>query len=167
MKKQQQDAVTLVRWAGKPSNEPLIKFATFSVIGTVLCLALMIFIPWFRNLGISALFVGAFATILTVPVLTTQRSRMRGVTERINEALAELTAGSGEKLAVKDVRFLMASGKRRPLSIDGAPGLCLQVKRIPSVVVDSPDNWRAVVCTMPLRIGTASFDRLLAAALKD
>ena len=42
------DIVALVRWSKKPGENPVFKFIMTSILGLILCLFLMIFLPFLR-----------------------------------------------------------------------------------------------------------------------
>jgi hypothetical protein len=161
----QRDTVEIVRWAKKPGDNPIIRFVTFSVLGVILWLILMIFMPGLRSFGPATIFTAFFATILTIPTVTAQRSRLRGLAKRVNDTITEITGSSTDKISTKQLRKLIKSGEPLPLPINGVPGLQLQVKRVARVKDDAPEKLLAVITVAPISSGTASFDRLLEAAL--
>lgn len=161
------ETVTLVRWSRKPGDNPIIRLVTFSVLGLILCLILMIFMPGMRSFGTSALFTAAFATILTIPTITARIALTRGVAKRINDTLAEMTGRSSDSISTSQLRRLIKSGEQFPLQVIGMPGLCLQVKRVPTLKKDATEKLLAVLTVAPPRIGIASFDRLLTSALNS
>ncbi|BCW47435.1 hypothetical protein [Arthrobacter sp. StoSoilB5] len=159
------DTVEVVRWARKPGDNPIVRFATFSILGVILWLILMIFMPGLRSFGLATIFTAVFATILTVPTVTAQRSQLRGLAKRINDTITEMTDASTDKISPKQLRKLIKSGEPLPLLVNGVPGLQLHVKRVASVKDDAPEKLLAVITVAPVSSGTASFDRLLEAAL--
>jgi hypothetical protein len=142
----------------------VIKFVLFSVFGLILCLILMMFIPSLRNFGAVALFTVFFATLLTVPTIKGRRAFMSGLTKRVNDTIAEVTTTSGDQLSVKEFQRMVKSGERRPLLVNGVPGLNLHVERVGPLDNNAPEKWLAVFTVVPPEIGTESFDRLVAAA---
>jgi uncharacterized protein (DUF58 family) len=158
------NTVTLVRWSKKP-GEALINFVIFSIFGLILCLILMIFIPGLRSFSGVALFTAIFGAILTVPTVSSQRSFMRGLTKRVNDTIVEVTSAPGEQLSVKQFRHLAKSGEQLSLLVDGVPGLHLHVERASTPKKKAPEKWLVVFTAIPPESGTASFDRLLAAAI--
>jgi hypothetical protein len=60
---------------------------------------------------------------------------------------------------------MVKSGEQLPLLVNGVPGLNLQVERASTPKKNAPGKWRAVFTVIPPENGTASFDRLLAAAI--
>jgi len=159
------DAVTVVHWERKPGDEPAIKFVIFGVLGVVMGLILMFFLPAFRSLGALTLFSTVFAGLLTIPVIAAQRSFMRGVARRINDTISEVTGNSGQGLSGRQLNRLIRSGQPWPLMVGGVPGLRLQVQRVLAREEDAPEKWRAVITAAAPRNGMSSFDRLLDAAL--
>ncbi|UVJ40372.1 hypothetical protein [Arthrobacter sp. CJ23] len=159
------NTVTLVRWSRNPGKDPMIKFVVFSILGLILGLILMLFMPGLRNAGAVALFTALFAAILTIPAVNGQRNVMRGLTKKVNDTILEVTGSSADQLSVRDFRQRAKSGEQLPLLVNGVPGLHLQVKRTPSLENDALENWFVVFSVIPPKNGTASFDRLLAAAL--
>lgn len=159
------DAVALVRWSKTPGENPVIKFVLFSIFGVILCLILMIFIPGLRSFGALVLFTVFFAALLTVPTVSGRRKFMRGLTKRVNDTVAEVTNTPGDQLSVKEFQRLVRSGEQRPLLVGGVSGLNLHVERIATLERDAPNRWLAVFTVVPPENGTASFDRLVAAAI--
>ena len=159
------NTVALVRWSRKPGDNPVARFVILSVLGLILCLFLMIFMSGLRSLGAVALFMVVFPAILTVPTVSNQRTFMRGLTRRVNDTIAEVTNTLDDQLSVKEFRRLVRSGERLPLVVSGVPGLNLHVERVASVERTAPGKWFAVFTVEPPESGTASFDRLVAAAI--
>jgi hypothetical protein len=159
------DAVEIVRWVRKPGDKPIIKFVTFTILAVILWLILMIFMPALRSVGPASTFTAVFAAILTIPTVAAQRSLLRGLAKRINDTLTELTGSSDDKISTKQLRKLIKSGEQLPLLINGVPGLRLHVKRVASAKEDGSEKLLAVISVAPVSSGTASFDRLLEAAL--
>lgn len=160
-----QNGVALVRWSKNPGEDPFTKFVLFCLMGLILCLALMIFMPVLRSFGGLVLFMVVFPAIFTVPTLTSRRTFLRGLTKRVNEAIVEVTGSPGDQLSVKDFRRMIRSGERLPLLVSGVSGLHLHVERAPKLAANAPESWRAVFTVVPPEHGTASFDRLVAAAM--
>jgi hypothetical protein len=159
------NTVTLVRWSKKPGEDPLIKLVLFSMLGLILCLISMIFMPGLRNFGAVALFAVILPVILTVPVVSRQRSFMQELTRTVNDTIVEVTGTPEGRLPVRQFRHLVKSGEQLPLLVNGVPGLNLQVERAATLQKNTPENWLAVFTVIPPENGTASFDRVLAAAL--
>ncbi|WP_024368030.1 hypothetical protein [Arthrobacter sp. TB 26] len=157
--------VALVRWSKTPGDNPVVRFVILSVLGLILCLFLMIFMSGLRSLSAVALFMVVFPAILTVPTVSNQRTFMQGLTKRINDTIAEVTNTRDDQLSVKELRRLVSSGERLPLAVSGVPGLNLHVERVASVAKNTPEKWFAVFTVEPPESGTASFDRLVAAAI--
>ena len=159
------DAVEIVRWMRKPGDKPIIKFVTFSILAVILWLILMIFMPALGNAVPASIFIAVFAAILTIPTVVAQRNLVRGLAKRINDTLTELTGSPDDKISTKQLRKLIKSGEHLPLLINGVPGLRLHVKRVASAKEDGSEKLLAVITVAPVSSGTASFDRLLEAAL--
>ena len=159
------DTVALVRWSTKPGKNPVFKFVMSSILGFILCLFLMIFLPILRSFGAVVLFTFFFAALLTVRTVSAQRSFMRGLTKRVNETLAEVTSSPGDQVSVKQFRHMTKSGEHLPLLVSGVPGLNLHVARASTLERHAPEKWVAVFTVIPPENGTASFDRLVAAAV--
>lgn len=158
------NTVTLVRWSKKPGEDPFIKFVLFSILGLILCLISMIFMPFLRNFGAVALFTVILPAILTVPVVSSQRSFMQGLTRTVNDTIVEVTGTRKVQLSVRRFRQLVKSGEQLPLLVNGVPGLNLHVERAVTLEKNAPEKWLAVFTVTPPENATASFDRLLAAA---
>jgi hypothetical protein len=159
------NTVTLVRWSRKPSEDPLIKLLLFSILGLILCLISMIFMPGLRNFGAVVFFTIILPAILTVPVVSSQRSYMQELTRTVNDTIAELTGTPNGQLSVRQFRHLVKSGEQLSLLVNGVPGLNLHVGRALTLQKNSPQKWLAVLTVTTPENGTASFDRLLAAAI--
>ena len=159
------DTVALVRWSKKPGENPVFKFIMSSILGLILCLFLMIFLPILRSFGAMVLFTFLFAALLTVSTVSAQRRFMRGLTKRVNDTLAEVTSSPGDQLSVKQFRHMTKSGEQIPLLVSGVPGLTLHVARASTLERNAPEKWVAVFTVVPPENGTASFDRLVAAAI--
>jgi hypothetical protein len=159
------NTVTLVRWSRKPGEDPLIKLLLFSILGLILCLISMIFMPGLRNFGAVIFFTIILPAILTVPVVSSQRSYLRELTRTVNDTIAELTGTLHGQLSVRQFRHLVKSGEQLPLLVNGVPGLNLQVGRAVTLQKNAPQKWLAVLTVATPENGTASFDRLLAAAI--
>lgn len=159
------DTVALVRWSKKPGENPVFKFILSSILGLILCLFLMIFLPFLRSFGAMVLFIFLFAALLTVRTVSAQRRFMRGLTKRINDTLTEVTGRPGDQLSVRQFRHMTKSGERLPLLVSGLPGLNLHVARASTLERNAPEKWVAVFTVVPPENGTASFDRLVAAAV--
>ncbi|MGY2746297.1 hypothetical protein ACQCSU_03085 [Pseudarthrobacter sp. O4] len=159
------DTVALVRWSKKPGENPVIKFIMSSLFGLILCLILMIILPSLRSFGAVVLFTFFFAALLTAPTVSAQRRFRRGLTKRINDTIAEVTSRPGDQLSVKQFRHMAKSGEKLPLLVSGVPGLNLHVARASTLEKNAPEKWIAVFTVVPPENGTASFDRLVAAAI--
>ena len=159
------DTVALVRWSKKPGESPVFKFIMSSIFGLMLCLFLMIFLPFLRSFGALVLFTLFFAALLTVRTVMAQQRFMRGLTKRINDTLAEVTSSPGDQLSVKQFRHMTKSGEHLPLRVSGLPGLNLHVALASTLERNAPEKWVAVITVVPPENGTASFDRLVAAAV--
>lgn len=159
------NTVALVRWPRKPGESPAIKFVLFSVFGLILSLVLMMFVPSLRNFGTVALFTVFFAALLTVPTIKGRRTFILGLTKRVNDTIAEVTDTPGGQFSVKEFRHMVKSGERRPLPVNGVPGLHLHVEHMGALDSNAPEKWLAVFTVVPPENGTESFDRLVAAAI--
>lgn len=158
------NTVTLVRWSKKPGEDPFIRFIMLSVFGLVLCLISMIFLPFLRNFAAFALFMVIFPAILTVPTISGRRGFMRELTKTVNDTVIEVTGARSDQLSVRQFRQLVKSGEQLPLLVNGVPGLNLHVERTSTLAKNAPEKWLVVFTVIPPDNGTASFDRLLAAA---
>jgi hypothetical protein len=159
------DTVAVVRWSKKPGENPVFKFILSSIFGLILCLFLMIFLPFLRSFGAMVLFTFLIAALLTVRTVSAQRHFMKGLTKRVNDTLAEVTSSPGDQLSVKQFRHMTKSGEQLPLLVSGLPGLNLHVARASTLERNAPEKWVAVFTVVPPENGTASFDRLVAAAV--
>jgi hypothetical protein len=166
------------QWSGRPAQGGGNIFVGFAVIGAVLCLILMIFLPGLRSPGGLTLFTAVFAIVFTALTIrgkaSAERKFLEGINATVNDIVAGLTGNSTHNLSVQQFRALIENGKPLPLPVNGVPGLELQaigeqppvparnpvVKRVGNVV----RTTRVVVTVTPPDYGITSFDRLLAAA---
>lgn len=165
--KRGKNAVTVVRWTRKPGQDPAIRFLLLSVIGLILGLILMTFLPVLRSFGGVTTFTVLFAALFTAPAVSARRKLLQGLTKRVNDTIIEVTGTPGDQLSVKQFRHLIAGGERLALPVSGVPGLGLQVERAPVLQNNAPEKWSAVLTVTPPETGTASFDRLVAAAVAE
>lgn len=159
------NTVALVRWSTKPAEHPVVRFVVLCTFGLVLCLFLMIFLPGLRSGGAIALFTLSFGVLLTLPAVSARRSFMRGLIQRVNDTLAEVSDTPSGQLSARDFQRLMRSGDRLPLLVGGVPGLNLQIERLEAADPTAPQKWLAVFTVVPPEDGAGSFDRLVAAAI--
>jgi hypothetical protein len=160
-------AVTVVRWTKKPGQDPAARFVLLSVVGLVLGLILMTFLPVLRSFGAVTSFTVLFAALFTAPAVSGRRRLLQGLAKRVNDTIGEVTGTPGDQLSVKQFRQLINSGERLALPVSGVPGLCLQVERAPALEKNAPEKWSAILTVIPPENGTASFDRLVAAAVAE
>lgn len=161
---------TSKQWSGKPAEDLPSMFFGSGVIALVLCLILMIPLSGLRNVGAATLFIAVVSIALTAVSVygtaTSERAFLRGLSERVNGTLLELTGNPAQQLSVQQFRALIESGRRLPLLVNGVPGLDLGVvrerpaKRKPKVTTTA----HVVLTVTAPDYGIASFDRLLAAA---
>jgi hypothetical protein len=123
------------------------------------------FIPFLRSFGAVVLFTAFFATLITIPAVADRRRLMQGLTKRVNDTIAEVTNTPADQLSVKEFRHMVKSGEQLPLLVSGVPGLNLHVERAAMPGRNAPEKWLAVLTVVPPENGTASFDRLVAAAI--
>lgn len=171
---------TSQQWSGRPGQNGLSIFVGSCVIGLVLCLILMIFVPGLRSSGATTVFTALFAVGLTTLAVASkssaERAFLRRVTADVNGTLVGVTGNPHDSLTVEEFRAVMEYGRRVPLLVNGVPGIDLSIVRDrPSVarepVVKRVDNevrtTRVVITVTPPDYGVTSFDRLLAAAIAD
>lgn len=169
---------TSEQWSGRPAKDGGNMFVGFAVIGAVLGLILMIFVPGLRGGGALALFTAAFAVIFTVLAIrgkaSAERKFLEGLTATVNDIIVGLTGNIDHQLSVDQFRALIEGGKPVPLLVNGVPGLELQattekspvqarnpaVKPVPGVA----QTTRIAISATPPDYGITSFDHLLAAA---
>jgi hypothetical protein len=72
----------------------------------------MTFMDFLQSFGAIALFTVMFAAILTAPLVSDERSFMRGLTRRVNDTIVEVTGTPGDQLSVRQFRQLVKSGER-------------------------------------------------------
>lgn len=171
-------AFTSEQWSGRPTQDGGSLFIGLAVIGAVLCLVLMIFVPGLRSGGALTLFTAAFAIVFTVLLIagkaSAERKFLGGLTEAVNETIVGLTGRVEQRLSADQFRALIENGRPVALLVNGVPGLELQaisdqqpvpvrnpvVKRTDKVV----RTTRVVITVTPPDYGITSFNHLLAAA---
>lgn len=169
---------TSKEWTGRPDDGAGATFVRFSVVGFVLCLFLMLFVPLLRIVGLTIIFVVFFATTCTALGIRAKASRERAVVQRltatVNEVVLELTADKAKQLSAENLRSLLSGGSR-PLPVNGVSGLHLKVVRGPSPqpkqsVPAKPEEvttTQVVLAATPPDYGIGSFDRLLETVITD
>jgi hypothetical protein len=171
---------TSEQWSGRPAEDGGSMFVGLAVIGAVLCLVLMIFVPGLRSGGAFTLFTAAFAIVFTVVLIrgkaSAERKFLEDLTAKVNDIIAGLTGNIAQGLSAQQLRALIENGEPLPLPVNGVPGLELSVVREhPPVQVRNPavkrvDNvvrtTRVVITVTPPDYGITSFDHLLAAAME-
>ena len=170
---------TSKEWTGSPADGAGAMFGGFSIIGFVLCLILMLFVPGLRDVGATMLFVGSFASAFTVlSVLgkgSSERAFLERLTATVNEVILELTADRTKQLSTDELRSLLVDGGSLPLLVNGVSGLHLKVIPEPSPKpkqnakpkTDVVTTTRIVIAATPPDYGIGSFDRLLETATND
>ncbi|WP_104138862.1 hypothetical protein [Arthrobacter sp. ZGTC131] len=170
---------TSQEWTGRPADGAGAIFGRFSVIGFVVCLVLMLGLPWLRDVGATMLFVASFATVCTAVGILGESSGERAVLQRltatVNDVILELTADKAKQLSVDEFRSLLVDGGSLPLLVNGVSGLHLQVLPEPSPQPkqnvrpnsDAVTTTRIVLAATPPDYGISSFDRLLETAITD
>ena len=169
---------TSKEWTGRPGDDAGAMFTGFAVIGFLVCLTLMLFIPVLRGTGATVLFVGIFAATFTALVIRgrvlSERAFVQRLTATVNEVILELTADRSRQLKVEELRSLLVKGTRRPLSLNGVSGMDLRIVRDPapkqqncSSKNDVVTTTRVVLAAAPPDYGLSSFDRLLETAVTD
>lgn len=84
---------TSEQWSGRPAQDGGNLFVGLAVIGAVLCLVLMIFVPGLRSGGAFTLFTAAFAVIFTVILIRGKASAERKFLEDLTAAVNDIIAG--------------------------------------------------------------------------
>jgi hypothetical protein len=171
---------TSKQWSGRPAEDGGNLFVGLAVIGAVLCLVLMIFVPGLRSGGAFTLFTAAFAIIFTVVLIrgkaSAERKFLEDLTAAVNDIITGLTGNIAQGLSAQQFTGLIENGEPLPLLVNGVPGLELcvvreqppvqgrnpAVKRVDNVV----RTTRVVITVTTPDYGIRSFDRLLAAAVE-
>jgi hypothetical protein len=169
---------TSQEWTGRPDDGAGATFVRFAVVGFVLCLFLMLFVPLLRVVGFTMIIVTFFATICTALSIRAKASRERAVLQRltatVNEVVLELTADKTKQLSAENFRSLLSGGSR-PLPVNGVSGLHLKVVGGPSPkpkqnALAKPEEvttTHVVLAATPPDYGIGSFDRLLETVTTD
>jgi hypothetical protein len=169
---------TSEQWSGRPAQDGGTLFVGCAVIGAVLWLVLMIFVPGLRSGGAFTLFTSAFAVVFTALAIrgkaSAERKFLEDLTSTVNDIIEGLTGNMAHRLSAQQFRALIENGDPLPLLVNGVSGLELQAVREPPAVqsrnpvVKRTDNvvrtTRVVITVTPPDYGITSFDRLLAAA---
>ena len=170
---------TSKQWTGRPGEAAGAMFGRFSVVGFVVCLILMLFVPALRDVGATMLFVALFATAFTALGIraksSSERAFLRRLTGTVNDVILELTADRTQQLSADGLRSLLLDGGSLPLSVNGVSGLRLLVvpQRSPKAKqnarskADAVTTTRIVIAATPPDYGIRSFDRLLETATTD
>lgn len=169
---------TSKEWTGRPADGAGATFGRFSVIGFVLCLVLMLGLPWLRDGGAMMLFVAAFASVCTAVGILGKSAGERAVQQRltatVNDVILELTGDRAKQLSSDEFRALLVDGGSLPLPVNGVSGLHLKVvPPAPEPKQNAKPNsnvattTRVVLAAIPPDYGITSFDRLLETAIAD
>jgi hypothetical protein len=170
---------TSKEWTGRPADGAGAMFGGFSIVGFVLCLILMLFVPGLRDVGATMLFVGIFASTFTVLGIlgtgSSERAFLQRLTATANEVILELTADRANQLSTDELRSLLVDGGSLPLLVNGVSGLHLKVIPEPTPKpkpnarqkTDAVTLTRIVIAAAPPDYGIGSFDRLLETATND
>ena len=154
-------------------------FGRFSVVGFVVCLILMLFVPGLRDVGATMLFVALFGTAFTALGIraksSSERAFLQRLTGTVNDVILELTADRTQQLSAEGLRSLLLDGGSLPLSVNGVSGLRLLVipQRSPKAKqnakpkADAVTTKRIVIAATTPDYGIRSFDRLLETATTD
>ncbi|WP_142057801.1 hypothetical protein [Pseudarthrobacter sp. B4EP4b] len=128
---------------------------------------------WISLLGLAG--IGLVVWMMRTPrTLSHQQQFVSNLLADVNDCAVELTGDKDARLTVKDLLALRKSGEDRPLPVNGVSGLSLRVvsdgprqERVAAIarVADGVWTTRVIVSATAPDYGTASFDRLLAAAL--
>lgn len=191
------DHITVVEFTSKEWNNnasfsiwTLFGFSVgFSVMGLVVALILMIFLPGMRSFLAVSLFSAAFGIIFGCMLQKSEQSQGRTFlshfSSKINIILTELGGNELQNITPSQLKKLIDSGEVHPLTVDGVAGLRLFVRedRIARMTLPpasttttapapqrvgkshpSSKRWQVIIATEAPQYGTESFDRLLDAA---
>jgi hypothetical protein len=170
---------TSKEWTGRPADGAGAMFGGFSIVGFVLCLILMLFVPGLRDVGATVLFVGIFASAFTVLGIlgrgSSERAFLQHLATTVNEVILELTADRANQLSTDELRSLLVDGGSLPLLVNGVSGLHLKVipeptpkpKQNATQKTGAVTTTRIVIAATPPDYGIGSFDRLLETATND
>lgn len=191
------DHITVVEFTSKEWNNnasfsiwTLFGFSVgFSVMGLVVALILMIFLPGMRSFLAVSLFSAAFGIIFGFMFQKSEQSQGRTFlshfSSKINIILTELGGNELQNITPSQLKKLIDSGEVHPLTVDGVAGLRLFVRedRIARMTLPpasttttapapqqvgkshpSSKRWQVIIATEAPQYGTESFDRLLDAA---
>lgn len=170
---------TSEQWDGHGDPKPLNVFAAIGAkrfwIGFVVFVIL-------ASLGGFWLAFMVFAVIIMIIGITNTRGKLsprqqfvNALMADVNDSVLELTDNRNARLSVKDLVALRQSGDVMPLPVNGVSGLYLGVlsdaprqERIAAIarVSDRVSTTRVVISASAPDYGTASFDRLLKAAIE-
>lgn len=174
---------TSEQWNGRPAKGGCSMFIGAVIIGYILAVILMIFIPPLRTGSAATAFALIIGIIITWAGIgsgaSLQKAFLRNLLDKINDTVVSVTGNPKDQLSVSDLRSLMRGEGTRPLLVNGVPGLELrairseakpamrtvQVKGKPAQYQPEPIVTTTIFIEMTAPpLGLTSFDRLLEAS---
>lgn len=170
---------TSAQWDVRGNPKPVNVFAAFG--GKRLWVGLIVFVILVNLVGFPLALIGlALMGLVMLMMRTTGRASpqqqfVNDLMADVNDCVVDLTGNKNHRLTVKDLVALRESGEDMPLHVSGVSGLSLRVvsdgpsqERIAAIarVADGVWTTRVFVSATAPDYGTASFDRLLKAALE-
>lgn len=121
------------QWTGKLGSEVFWILFGSGVVGFLVSLIMMIFVPSLRDFGAVALFTALFAisftAILVAARSSSEQAFLRKFTSAVNETIADLSGSAKDQLSVELSRNMIEGGGRLPISVNGVPGLEIEAVR--------------------------------------
>ncbi|MPY12105.1 hypothetical protein [Arthrobacter bussei] len=163
----------------------------FGILGSIVALILMIFLPDMRNPAAVMLFSTAFGLIFGLMFQLAQRTRgkifLSDVSTKINVILAELGRDESQTITPEQLKELIEADVYFPFTVEGIAGMYLVVREHqdvdpplqseqtdtgpeePQEVVKAHSahkRWQILIAAEAPQYATESFDRLLDAATR-
>lgn len=121
---------TSEQWNGRPGTGGCSMFIGSVIIGYILALILMIFIPPLRNGSAATIFAFIVGIIITWAGIgsnaSLQKSFLRDRLDKINDTVFGITGDPNDRLSASDLRSLIEKQRSRPLLVNGVPGIELR-----------------------------------------
>jgi hypothetical protein len=174
---------TSEQWDGQPGKGGCSMFIGSVILGYILAVILMIFIPPLREgsaATVLALIIGIIITWSGISGTSSkQKAFLRNRLNKINDTVLGITGNPNDRLSTSDLRSLIERQRSRPLLVNGVPGVELravqskapgptrtvQVKGKPAQYQTEPVITTTILIEMTAPdLGLASFDRLLDAS---
>lgn len=168
------------QWNGQPGKGGCGMFIGSVILGYILAVILMIFIPPLRDGSAATVFAFIVGIVITWAGIgsgaSLQRAFLRDLLAKVNETVLGITGNPNDRLSASDLRSLIERQRSRSLLVNGVPGVELravqsktpgptrtvQVKGRPAQYQTDPIITTTILIEMTAPdLGLDSFDRLL------